>query len=123
MTELKTAAEIREMIANKRKAIRSSVDLTKVYEKINERLEDMPLGTTRLHLLAKTIRADVDMPDEEWMDSVQFVLDTIQFELEDRGFTVRPRYGLGFGSTPPRIGLLIYWDPKDLLDEGESDEE
>lgn len=123
MTELKTAAEIREMIANKRKAIRSSVDLTKVYEKINERLEAIPLGMTRLHLLAKTIRADVDMPDEEWIDSVQFVLDTIQFELEDRGFTVRPRYGLGFGTTPPRIGLVIYWDPRDLPDGGAEEKE
>ncbi len=117
MTELKTAEEIRQMIADKRKSVRSNVDLTAVYEKINERLEAMPLGTTHLRILAKTIRADIDMPDEEWADSVQFVLDTIQFDLEERGFTVRPKYGLGFGNQPPRIGLLLYWDPKDLPDE------
>ena len=123
MTELKTAAEIREMIANKRKAVRSNVDLTSVYEKINERLETMPLGTTHLRVLAKSIRKYIDMPDEEWVDSVQFVLDTIQFDLEDRGFTVRPQFGLGFGQEPPRIGLLLYWDPKDLSDEGGADED
>lgn len=117
MTKLKTAAEIREMIANKRASIRSNVDLTAVYEKINDRLEAILLGTTSLRILAKTIRADVDIPDEEWVDSLQFILDTIQFELEDRGFIVRPKYGLGFGQTPPRIGLIIYWDPKDLPDE------
>ena len=117
MTKLKTAAEIRELIANKRASIRSNVDLTAVYEKINDRLENIPLGTTSLRILAKTIRSDVDIPDEEWMDSVQFILDTIQFELGDRGFTVRPKFGLGFGQEPPRIGLVIYWDPKDLPDE------
>ena len=117
MTKLKTAQEIREMIANKRASIQSNIDLTVVYEKINDRLENIPLGTTSLHILAKTIRSDVDIPDEEWMDSVQFILDTIQFELEDRGFVVRPKFGLGFGQESPRIGLIIYWDPKDLPDE------
>ena len=117
MVKLKTAQEIRELIAQKRSTVRSGIDLTEVYEKINDRLDSIPLGTTHIRVLAKTIRADVDIPDEEWVDSLQFILDTIQFELEDRGFIIRPKYGLVFGQTPPRIGLIIYWDPKDLPDE------
>lgn len=123
MTELKTAAEIREMISTKRAAVRSGIDLSLVYEKINNRLETIPLGTTHIRVLAKTIRADVDIPDDEWTDSLQFILDTIQFELEDLGYTVRPHFGLGFSHIPPRIGLIIYWDPKDLPDDGEREEE
>lgn len=123
MTELKTAAEIRQMIADKRSAVRSGIDLTKVYEKLNNRLENLELGTTSIRLLAKSIRPDVDIPDEEWRDSLQFIFDEIQFKLEDLGYTVRPQYGLSFGGMPPRISLIIYWDPKDLSDEGETDEE
>lgn len=84
MTELKTAAEIRKMIEDKRSAVRSGIDLTKVCEKLNK----------------------------------QFIFDEIQIKLEDNGYTVRPQYGLGFGSTPPRIGLVIYWDSNDLPDGG-----
>lgn len=119
MTELKTAAEIRQMIADKRRAVRSGFDLKEVYERLNERLENIPLGTTYLRVLAKSLRPYFNIPDEEWRDTLPFVLDEIQFKLEDLGYTVRPQYGLGFGGTPPRIGLIIYWDPKDLPDEGE----
>ena len=122
MTKLKTAAEIREMIAKKRAAVRSGIDLSLVYEKLSNRLENIILGATNIRILAKTIRGDVDVPDEEWKDSVQFVLDEIQFKLEDLGYTVRPHFGLGFGHIPPRIGLIIYWDPKDLPDNGEREE-
>ena len=38
MTELKTAAEIRQMIADKREAVRTNINLDPVYEKINEDL-------------------------------------------------------------------------------------
>lgn len=48
MTELKTAAEIRQMIADKRSAVRSGIDLTKVYEKLNNRLENLELGSTSI---------------------------------------------------------------------------
>lgn len=123
MTELKTAAEIRQMIADKRSAVRSGIDLTKVYEKLNDRLENLELGSTNMRILAKSIREHIDIPDEEWKDSVQFVLDEIQFKLEDLGYTVRPHFGLGFGHVSPRIGLIIYWDPKDLPGEGETDED
>lgn len=122
MIKLKTAAEIRQMIADKRSAVRSGIDLTKVYEKVNNRLENLELGATSILLLAKSIRPDVNVPDEEWKDSLQFIFDEIQIKLEDNGYTVRPHYGLGFGSTPPRIGLIIYWDPKDLPDDGEREE-
>ena len=118
MTELKTAAEIRQMIADKRSAVRSSIDLSKVYEKLNNQLENLELGSTNIRLLAKSIRPDVDVPDEEWRDSLQFIFDEIQIKLEDNGYTVRPQYGLGFGSIPPRIGLVIYWDLRDLPDGG-----
>ena len=123
MTKLKTAAEIRELIAQKRSTVRSGIDLTEVYEKLNSRLENMELGTTHMRILAKSIREHIDIPDEEWKDSVQFVLDEIQFKLEDLGYTVHPHFGLGFGHVPPRIGLIIYWDPKDIPDEGETDED
>lgn len=123
MTELKTAAEIRQMIADKRSAVRSGIDLTKVYEKLNDRLENLELSSTSIRLLAKSIRPDVDIPDEEWRDSLQFIFDEIQIKLEDNGYTVRPQYGLGFGSTPPRIGLVIYWDPRDLPDGGAEEKE
>ena len=118
MTEPKTAAEIRELIAQKRSAVRSGIDLTAVYEKLNNQLENIELGATNIRMLAKTIREYVDIPDEEWKDSLQFILDEIQFKLEDLGYTVRPHFGLGFGHIPPRIGLIIYWDPRDLPDGG-----
>ena len=118
MTELKTAAEIRKRIKDKRSAVRSGIDLTKVYEKLNNQLENIELGATNIRMLAKTIREYVNIPDEEWKDSLQFILDEIQFKLEDLGYTVRPHFGLGFGHTPPRIGLIIYWDPRDLPDGG-----
>lgn len=123
MTKLKTAAEIRETIAVKRSAVRSGIDLTKVYEKLNDRLENLELGSTNIRLLAKSIRPDVDVSDEEWRDSLQFIFDEIQFKLEDLGYTVRPHFGLRFDHIPPRIGLIIYWDPKDLPNEGVVDEE
>lgn len=123
MTELKTAAEIREMITKKRAAVRSGIDLSLVYEKLNDRLENLELGTTSIRLLAKSIRPDIDVPDEEWRDSLQFIFDEIQIKLEDNGYIVRPQYGLGFGSIPPRIGLVIYWDPKDLPDGGAEEKE
>jgi len=118
MTELKTAAEIRQMIADKRSTVRSGIDLSKVYEKLNNRLENLELGSTSIRLLAKSIRPNIDIPDEEWRDSLQFIFDEIQIKLEDNGYTVRPQYDLGFGSTPPRIGLVIYWDSRDLPDGG-----
>ena len=123
MTELKTAAEIRELIAQKRSAVRSGIDLTAVYEKLNNQLENIELGATNIRMLAKTIREYVNISDEEWKDSLQFILDEIQFKLEDLGYTVRPHFGLGFGHIPPRIGLIIYWDPKDLPDEEVTDED
>lgn len=123
MTELKTAAEIRELIAQKRSAVRSGIDLTAVYENLNNQLENIELGATNIRMLAKTIREYVNIPDEEWKDSLQFILDEIQFKLEDLGYTVRPHFGLGFGHIPPRIGLIIYWDPKDLPDEEVTDED
>lgn len=122
MTELKTAAEIRELIAQKRSTVRSSIDLTAVYEKLNNQLENIELGATNIRMLAKTIREYVNIPDEEWKDSLQFILNEIQFKLEDLGYTVRPHFGLGFGHIPPRIGLIIYWDLKDLPDDGEREE-
>ena len=122
MTELKTAAEIRELIAQKRSAVRSGLDLKEVYERLNERLENILLGTTYLRVLAKSLRPYFNIPDEEWRDALPFVLDEIQFKLEDLGYIVRPQYGLGFGGMPPRIGLIIYWDPKDLPDDGEREE-
>lgn len=123
MTELKTAAEIRELIAQKRSAVRSGIDLTAVYEKLNNQLENIELGATNIRMLAKTIREYVNIPDEEWKDSLQFILDEIQFKLEDLGYTVRPHFGLGFGHIPPRIGLVIYWDPRDLPDGGAEEKE
>lgn len=123
MTELKTAAEIRELIAQKRSAVRSGIDLTAVYEKLNNQLENIELGATNIRMLAKTIREYVNISDEEWKDSLQFILDEIQFKLEDLGYTVRPHFGLVFGHIPPRIGLIIYWDPKDLPDEEVTDED
>lgn len=123
MTELKTAAEIRELIAQKRSAVRSGIDLTAVYEKLNNQLENIELGATNIIMLAKTIREYVNIPDEEWKDSLQFILDEIQFKLEDLGYTVRPHFGLGFGHIPPRIGLVIYWDPRDLPDGGAEEKE
>lgn len=53
MTELKTAAEIRQMIADKRSAVRSGIDLTKVYEKLNDRFENLELGSTSIRLFSK----------------------------------------------------------------------
>lgn len=123
MTELKTAAEIRELIAQKRSTVRSGIDLTAVYEKLNNQLENIELGATNIRMLAKTIREYVNIPDEEWRDSLQFIFDEIQIKLEDNGYTVRPQYGLVFGSTPPRIGLVIYWDPRDLPDGGAEEKE
>lgn len=123
MTELKTAVEIRELIAQKRSAVRSGIDLTAVYEKLNNQLENIELGATNIRMLAKTIREYVNIPDEEWRDSLQFIFDEIQIKLEDLGYTVRPQYGLGFGSIPPRIGLVIYWDPRDLPDGGVEEKE
>lgn len=123
MIKLKTAAEIRELIAQKRSAVRSGIDLTAVYEKLNNQLENIELGATNIRMLAKTIREYVNIPDEEWRDSLQFIFDEIQIKLEDNGYTVRPQYGLGFGSTPPRIGLVIYWDPRDLPDGGAEEKE
>lgn len=122
MTKLKTAAEIRQIIADKRRAVRSGIDLTAVYKKLSDQLENLELGATNIRMLAKTIRECVDIPDDEWKDSLQFILDEIQFKLEDLGYTVRPHFGLGFGHIPPRIGLIIYWDPKDLPDDGEREE-
>ena len=123
MTELKTATEIRQMIADKRSAIRSDIDLTEVYGQINDRLSSIPLGTTNLRILSKCFRKYINLPDEEYRDSLQFILDKLQLKLEDNGFTVRPIYGFGFGDNIPRVGLVIYWDPKDLPDEGEREEE
>nr|DAR94984.1 MAG TPA: hypothetical protein [Caudoviricetes sp.] len=117
MTELKTAAQIREMMADKQRAIRSSIDLIEIYDKINNSFNEMPLGKTHLKILARSLRKYINIPDKEWTDSIPFILDELKIMLKDNGFIVRNMYGLSFSEKPPRVGLLIYWDKEDLPDQ------
>nr|DAS59250.1 MAG TPA: hypothetical protein [Caudoviricetes sp.] len=114
MTELKTAAEIRQMIADKREAVRTNINLDPVYEKINEDLQNIPLGAIFIRVSAKEIRQYIGMPDEEWKDSVGHVLDAIRYTLEKAGYIIKPIYGLSFSASPSRTGLFVYWDENDL---------
>lgn len=114
MTKLKTAAEIRQMIADKRAAVRTNIDLDLVYEKINEELQSISLGAILIRVSAKEIRRYIDIPDEEWKDSVDHVLDAIQDTLEKAGYIIKPIYGLSFSPSPSRTGLLVYWDENDV---------
>lgn len=82
--------------------------------KINEDLQNIPLGAIFIRVFAKEIRRYVDMPDEEWMDTMDHVLDGIRYTLEKAGYIIKPIYGLSFSTSPSRIGLSVYWDENDL---------